>query len=415
MKLFGYRNVLNDNYNFLEGVYGDGLQDNSLKTTLCVTYASGDNYKYFGKYLYKLIGGGTSFFASPHDYISNITVFPISTTDNDEGDLGYIRAGFSDKSLDCRVRSPRRYVHLYRLCVYKYLGAYGVDDFRSYNQYCKVKIYLPYYGVIDMNPNDVVGKYINIFLTFTIDNPKGLYIIATSNTPYDNIPVGNVDLIGLEAIDDMDLIPLNFIEFNLGTNIPIGSTNYDDMIRNTSTSVASFIASMAFAGAPIPQSTSTTIPTTNTTTTTYHERNPKTNRMIKSASVTTKTEYGGGTRTYNNEEYERSRRTNDCFKAGINALGSFSADVSIGAPSNSSLMCNMGLDVAIITYKTKTVGGGDKYNHLYGQPYGMVNRIGNMRGYTIISDVHIEHETLNNITNSERAMLEDALINGIIL
>ena len=41
------------------------------------------------------------------------------------------------------------------------------NNFADYNGYTKIQVYLPFFGFIDVNPNDVIGKVIKIGANIT--------------------------------------------------------------------------------------------------------------------------------------------------------------------------------------------------------------------------------------------------------
>lgn len=397
--------------------YIGGKKINGVATSVLLRNTS-TNLGLLYDYFYSIFSESTSPFSSTTDYINSVIYFPIdSMGEYDAISSGNLKVGIapSASNIEC---FPSRTSYTYRMCYFKYEPPFDENDYRNYGGYTKLKLYLPFFGLVDLNPNDIIGKYIQIFVVVSPTTPQALYIIATSDIPYDDLGVGNPKLNNDDKsynFHNMDLTPLHFLEFTLGVTIPFGRVNNDDMIRNGLMSAANIATSIGFATAKIPPITSFTSPSVHTTTTTYYERNPKTNRLIKGGSAKTTDYVGGNTRTYNRKEYERSRRVNDCFHAGINALNVFEQDTATTATGNSNTMINMGKNVGLIVYLPKIVDPTEDFNHLYGQPFGAVTYLSSLEGYTEISDVHIEGNQFNHLTATEKAMLEDALINGIIL
>lgn len=366
-------------------------------------------------YFYSIFSQGTTLFSSTTDYINSVIFFPITGMGQyDSIGGGNLKIGpwIFEGPILCAISKSS---YTYRLCYFKYDSPFGDDDYRSYGGFTKLKLYLPFFGLVDLNPNDVIGKYIQIFISISPTTPQALYIIATSDIPYDELGVGNpiFDMDKSYDFSDMDLTPLHFLEFTLGVTIPFGRVNNDDMIRNGIMSAANIATSIGFATAKIPAITSA-MTTTSTSTTAETKRNPKTNRQI-TKGTTKQTTTSTSSRVYDRSEYERSRRVNDCFRAGISALNVFEQDTATTATGNSNIMINMGKNVGLIVYLPKIVEPNKDFNHLYGQPFGAVTYLSALEGYTEISDVHIEGSQFSHLTETEKAMLEDALINGIIL
>ena len=394
--------------------YYNGDKLNGVATSVLLR-SNTDNLAKIYDYFYSVFSEGTTPFATTTDFINSVIFFPISNMGEYESiGGGNLKVGIwpFESSLICSVSKTS---YTYRLCYFKYEPPFNENDYRNYGGFTKLKLYLPFFGLVDLNPNDVIGKYIQIFITLTPTTPQALYIIATSDIPYDDLGVGNPMLDRDKSYDfsNMDLTPLHFLEFTLGVTVPFGRVNNDDMIRNGLMSAANIATSIGFATAKIPAIASTALSTTSSTTTKTRV-NPKTNKPT-SKITTNRKATTTSTRETDRSEYERSRRINDCFRAGISALNVFEQDTATTATGNSNVMLNMGKNVGLIVYLPKIVEPDEDFNHLYGQPYGAVSYLSQFEGYTEISDVHIEGNQFNHLTETEKAMLEDALINGIIL
>lgn len=401
MKLFNNPNILNIFKNYTTDDLG-GLGSSILITDNLASYDELDDY------LYSLFNGA-SIFANPTDNISNILAFPIASRQYQHS--GFLKCGNAEKSrVACDYSN--RYGMLFRVAKFKYDGAYG-DSFLSCNDYVKVKLYLPYFGLVDLNPNDILGKWVHIFLTASSLSPQATYIICSADIEYSELPTGNTNLLKNQILKNADFTPIQFIDFTLGHTIPMGRVDNSDTQRNMLISAMSVAGSIMFGSAPVPRSYSV-----ETSTKTFEKsntiRNPKTNRQIKSSGMKYRSdEYDG--RVYIKDDYEIQKRGNECFKSGSYALNSFAQEVSTTAPANTSAMFAFGVDVGLIEYAVKYIYPTDEFNHLYGRPFGTTTKLSNLEGYTLISEVHLEGEEFRGMSSQEKFLLEQALYNGIIL
>lgn len=402
MKLFNNDNMTNIFRNYAVDYLG-GLGSSIL------IHDDGESYQGLDDYLYSLFIGA-SIFANPTDYISNILAFPIAP--NQYTYEGVLQCGYAEKARYVKCSYSGNYGMLFRVAKFKYDGAYG-DSFLSCNDYVKVKLYLPYFGLVDLNPNDILGRWVHIFLTASSLSPQATYIICSSDIEYSQLPTGNVNLLESDLLQSLDFTPIQFIDFTLGHTIPIGRVDNADTQRNMLISAMSVAGSIMFGSAPIPRTYSV-----ETSTKTFEKsntiRNPKTNRQIKSSGMKYRSdEYDG--RVYIKDDYEIQKRGNECFKSGSYALNSFAQEVSTTAPANTSAMFAFGVDVGLIEYAVKYVYPTDEFNHLYGRPFGTTAKLSNLEGYTLISEVHLEGEDFRGMSSQEKFLLEQALYNGIIL
>lgn len=402
MKLFNNLNTLDTFFDY----YGDDVTKRLLGSIEIKNEY--DNISALSTYLYDLFGGA-SIFSNPKEYISSIISLPIATDyiDND----GVLKCGTAEDSV-VKCRWSRNKGMLFRLG-YEYYEGLGSRDFRSYNGYTKLKIYLPYFGLVDLNPNDVIGKYIQIFLIASSTTTQATYIIGISDEPYTSLGNGDINLFGSNDIKDVDIIPLQFINFTLGVNLPIGLVDNASTQRNMIMSGLQIANSIVFAKAPLPLSVSTTV-SSKQTNTVNTETNPITNRRIATNKINTNENFTSK-RFYDNSEIESQRRINDVFKSSAYALNSFEQSVSTTAPASTQLMFASSLDIHLIEYRANVVDANEEYNHLFGRPLAGILPLNILRGYTEIEEVHINLEEFNEITLNELDLLENALYNGIIL
>lgn len=402
MKLFNNPNMFNIFRNYADSDLG-GLGCSILIKDDAESYNGLDNY------LYDLFNGA-SIFSNPTDNISSILAFPMASGHYTY--RGVLKSGNAEKAKAVKCDYSSNYAMLFRVASFKYDGAYG-NNFLSCNDYVKVKLYLPYFGLVDLNPNDILNKWVHIFLTASSLTPQATYIITTADMDYPQLPIGNINLARDDLIKTLDFTPIQFIEFTLGHTIPLGRVDNADTQRNMIISGISVAGSIMFGSAPLPRSYSVDS-TTKTFESSKTVRNPKTNRQIKASGMKYRlNEYEG--RAYIKDDYEIQKRGTECFKSGTYALNSFAQEVATTAPSNTTAMFGFGVDVGLIEYAVKFIEPTPEFNHLYGRPLGTTVKLENLEGYTLISEVHLEGEDFRGMSSQEKFLLEQAIYNGIIL
>lgn len=295
------------------------------------------------------------------------------------------------------------------------LGEYYVkpkfNDFRDYEPYTSFRIYLPYYGNIELPCNEIMGKYLQFRLTIDPFTGQAVYYICTTknsvswnNAPYRCATAPTTDFF----INDTNSKIIGIYNFQLGAQIPISSTGSIDVARNLTMGALRLTASLASSGISEAIGAYQTV-TTTTDKTVKTKRNPKTGRQIKS-STTSKTresvtDYGS---------YQKGHRVNECFSTAVQALSTLALSPTSDKPNN-LLVNNIGCEsIKIIRKTAKFVDTGTGYAKLYGYPVGAVYKLSNLSGYTVISSCHLDGEGFTG-TLEEKLMIEEALADGIIL
>ena len=273
------------------------------------------------------------------------------------------------------------------------------NNFADYNGYTKIQLYLPMFGFVEVNPNDVMNKYIQIRLSVDVVSGMGVYYICVSN---DAIPVyAN----GVQSDDTNIERILATYSFQIGYNIPIGSSDAPQVYRNiiggavkaTTMAVGAYaISSLGATGG------------TSTTKTVKTARNPKTGRQITKGTKTT-------TRTYDGSNYQFGKAVTECFDYGAQALTSMHMSSQSDRVNNPAVLAEASESVHIIIYRPKLKPVDSNYNHLYGQPLGEVKQLSELSGYTEIANLHIEDSGFDTATQEELLMIMQELSSGVLL
>lgn len=297
------------------------------------------------------------------------------------------------------------------------LGEYYVkpkfNDFRDYEPYTSFRIYLPYYGNIELPCNEIMGRYLQFRLAIDPFTGQAVYYVCTTKNSisWNNPPYRCATTIPTTTdffIDDSNSKIIGIYNFQLGAQIPISSTGSIDVARNLTIGAIRLGASLASSGISEAIGAYQTV-TTTADKTVKTKRNPKTGRQIKS-STTTKvkesvTDYGN---------YQKGHRVNECFSTAAQALSSLALSPTSDKPNN-LLVNNIGCEsIKIIRKTAKFVDTGSGYAKLYGYPVGAVYKLSDLSGYTVITNCHLDGEGFTG-TLEEKLMIEEALSDGIIL
>lgn len=348
---------------------------------------------------------------NPAKNITNIVAFPLYTELEGEPRDLYINR-VRRNSMKC-YQNFYTLKALYRVAYIKADPTY--NDFRNSTGYTRYRLFLPYFGYVELKTDDIRDKWIQVLLKPDYTTGKALYIIGVTEVAYQNLGIGH------EPLNDADknyfssplMRIIDTIEFQLGVELPVGSNNGAEVARNLLLASAQAAFSVAMLGAPIP-STVATSATTETTVRNIKTKNPETNRMNTKARIQDTTT-SNRTTTYDNSGYVKQQRISSCFESGLDVLRSFNYETQKNNPSSPSLAGALYLKVHLIEYTPNYVEQDENFNRLYGRPLGQTKKLSTLHGYTEISAIHIEGDAFKTATSEELAMLEEELTGGIFL
>lgn len=314
-------------------------------------------------------------------------------------ELGPFGADTNVKAVNLNLGS--RYFNMGEFYVDENLSIFD-QNFSDYNGYSKIQIYLPYFGLIDVNPNDVLGKYLQFRLSVDFGTAQGIWFVGVSDTPYQS-----------EAITDPYVRILATYSCTIGYKIPFASSGANETIRNLvlgAVKTATFVAGQYAASALIPSTT-----TTSKTVKTYDIQGRSTAKgskmkQIRSGSVTSERS------TTTDVSAQTTRNVvNACFDSAGDALSAMHMSMSSDRVNNIAGLINGCESIKIIIYHPIMKPVTDDYAKLYGYPLGEVRILGNISGYTEISSIHIEGQEFSTATSEEFSKLYSLLTSGIIL
>ena len=287
-------------------------------------------------------------------------------------------------------------------------------SYTDYEPYTQLKIYLPYYGWIDVPIIDVLNKYIQFRLVVDYQTGVAQYILGVNNKtvfcPYPPY---------LKDVDDTNTRVIATYNFQLGTVIPIGTSGTAETIRNTVLGAVKLAGSLAVgawnvaAGAGIATSTSVTSPTK--TTLSDRARNPKTGRMIDVTSIEERTSEKRTTTATNYSNRIRANIRSEAFSNSMSVLSNIQYSAASDKSNNTNLNDYISRDIRILIKRSKVKTADANYARLYGFPLGEPTALSSITGYTEISSVRIAGEQFNLATQEELSMLNEIITAGIIL
>ena len=269
--------------------------------------------------------------------------------------------------------------------------------FAEYEPYTSAQLYLPYYGYANLKMADILDKYIEVKLDIDLSTGQALYTVMVSPYKIPRIPrckywlYNSGDYAGYIRV-------IGTYTFQLGSPVPFGSSGMTDAIRNTLSTVVKGGATLAgyYAGGIVGGVTTSTVISK------VEKINADTNRLrTVSRSTETKTE----------ESNPNKRGVETAFQTAGLALNNVMLAPVSDKPNNSLLGLTSERELVLIIRSAKLVE--DDYSKLYGLPYGRVETLKNLSGYTEISRIHVEG--ISEATSIELSMIERLLSDGVIL
>lgn len=262
------------------------------------------------------------------------------------------------------------------------------NNFADYNGYTDISVYLPFYGLAGLVANDIMGKYLYFKLFIDYRTGKGVYYVCVNNNA---------------NADSADLRILAKYEVTLGYNIPLGSSNANEIMKNMllgSLKTAAYATAIYGFSKGMTPSGSTSKETTVT-----KKLDKKTGRLYTTGSKTieksNKLNIGGTTIAASS------------VAAGLSSLENATTRMSTDKIDNTLLDMASTKHVKVIIKRPKLVNITSDYNKLYGKPAGYTATLSTLEGFTKVSSVQLEG--FNSALQSEVSEIGDILLNGVIL
>lgn len=288
-------------------------------------------------------------FTEPSQFFVSLKAYPFDIKEyyNNSLTLQKVKMGKAQMKVgDQDVSAPG----LYGYPQYKYLGKFKVErkfnNYLDFSPYTKIEMYLPFAGIITLDTNVVTDKEIRILLAVDFDTGKANYYLVRHEDS--------------QGEYDGDIIQT--IECQMGIDIPLGSYNANEQMKNVLMTGVSFIGG---AVSSIATGNVTSLATTS----------------LNAISGTFKA--------------LQERVTKGGVSSGSNNLMT---------PYHPYL---------IITRPTYGSNGPDDYVTYKGRPLFKNCKLGDLKGFTVCNDFHLEN--FGNATESEISSIDALLKEGIII
>lgn len=349
----------------------------------------------------------SSIFQSPSDWLSTLTYFPFDVAYN-ETDKQTLQIGSFASSISAKDVNPA--LQLYNLGFIFFNREY--NNFLDMNGYTKIDLWLPYLGFVEVMPNEVMGKYLNIALDVDLNNGQGTYYLCVSTTRID--PLDTYPQYAGGLFKDCRIIGTYSVQ--LGYSIPLGSTDTADTYRNLIMGTVKAMAQVAETALPAVSEVGSVGTNVTSGQHTYNttSRDPSSSRGTYMRESTT-TQHGANTsqRNATTKSYSNAYRSTP-FEYSTNALSAMHMSAGIDRVNNpATLMTGSKQVVAVVRYPVAYYP--DNWEINLGKPVCQTMRLSEVGGYTIVGSVNVGGALFSLATSEEMAMISDALKHPIIL
>ena len=276
------------------------------------------------------------------------------------------------------------------------------NDFRDFGNYSTLQLKLPFYGEIDLDINRINslcnndGKcVIDVFLYIDFLTGMGEYIIGVRTW------ISSMDSNINSGLYNNDYI-ITKIEVQLGVNLPLSNSSFNESLRNALFGVVTSGAT-AISHTLIPSRSTATTTTENISSS--KGRNERTGRMIK-LSENRQSSVSKSTRTY--EISQAPILVESASQSLKNIFTKYDTRWSLSAILGTA---DKNIVLTKKTPKTATITLTE-HRSLYGAPLGTTKQLSTLKGYTVVSKLHIENATT--ATTEEISEIESLLSKGVI-
>lgn len=276
------------------------------------------------------------------------------------------------------------------------------NDFRDFGNYSALQLKLPFYGEIDLDINRINslcnndGKcVIDVFLYIDFLTGMGEYIIGVRTW------ISSMDSDINSGLYNNDYI-ITKIEVQLGVNLPLSNSSFNESLRNALFGVVTSGAT-AISHTLMPSRSTGTITTENISSS--KGRNERTGRMIK-LSENRQSSVSKSTRTY--EISQAPILVESASQSLKNIFTKYDTRWSLSAILGTA---DKNIVLTKKTPKTATITLTE-HRSLYGAPLGTTKQLSTLKGYTVVSKLHIENATT--ATTEEISEIESLLAKGVI-
>ena len=279
------------------------------------------------------------------------------------------------------------------------------NNFLDYNGYTKYSLYLPYFSTVDVDASIFVGNYLIIRLAVDFYTGQGMYIISVSTNEPTYVK-DNTYYTDEEEVNEVFIC--NYV-FDLGIDIPLGSSNVSDIARNVllgAVKTAATVTAMAY-GMTLPPSTTTE--TYEDTSIASARGDYKGARMIPRS----KTESSGIKVTTHHTPKNHLKPVAETVSSSTSILNNNFLQGHGDRPNNPMSMWSYNNIPCLYIYSPIADNVTEEYKSIKGQPLGLTLKLSQVSGYTTIGNILLEG--FSTATSEELSRIERLLAEGVIL
>lgn len=369
----------------------------------------------------------TNLFENPYNTLTHAIIYPFNIyTKNTapESPTGIVLAGWTY----INDKTPIINGHILNTLPLKDFGYFKIkrtfNDYRDFNGYTKYSLYLPRYGMVEIDNNDLFstsyGKqtdsdgfvhiggtlsnevYLHIKLQVDYYSGYGCYLLFVSNSD-------TIEETDFYIKDDARLI--GKYSCKIGMDSPIGYDSNDGIVRNAALSAIK--GSIVAAGHAV---TASLVPDSFIESKSTKSYNIQGRDVAKGSRLKT---IKSGTITSVNESFRDSKSNlisktlNTVSSSSVAAL-SGNSGAFVGNNVEPSFSTQDSWYPILVIKKPKSVDINlEEYAHTVGRPLQEMKNLSELHGFTEITSLHLEGFTTAN--SEELDLLEKTLTSGIIL
>lgn len=345
--------------------------------------------------------------------IANLFISPIKIPLWYQVDLNLQTSRFTDRSV--KVNIPD---YEYSKGNYFYLGSYyyAATNFIGYNGYTQIKVFLPYYGWVELDANDCANKYVNFRLMMDYYTGIGTYMVGVSANPCSPNEDGTPNL-----SSDQNMRMIGTWNAQILIEIPLGQSNISDIKRNIALGAVATAATLA-SGFPIfpvsqprPASPSmhigsssragamTSYVPNNSAVTPY--RNPININSLMS----------GMPKPMDSQKIRAIRGAMETAAAGAQLVANTPCHGMAEHATSSLAYSMMTPYIHVVVIRPKYLSDASNYAKLHGKPTGKdVLNLKTTYGYTELSSIQLTGDGFGSCTSDELIAIEDLMVSGIL-
>lgn len=285
------------------------------------------------------------------------------------------------------------------------------NDFADYSGYTQISVFLPLLGFVNIDTNEVMGKWLQIRLNVDFYTGEGTYILGVTDNEianYESYNYGDVD-----RDNSYNMRIIGNYNTTIGIEIPTGSSNAGDIQRNLLLGGVK-LATALYTGISLTLPSATiaayTPPSPIPSQAMYSNLPVPTNAL---STPRPKTTYSVASNMGNISINKRD--IGDAFVNSVEAASRIRTVGNTDRADSPLQMFPLSTTAKVIYYRPKFVPLDSGYNHLYGKPLGRVETLKDIHGYTEVSRIHFEGTQFGSCTSEEYSMIESAFSNGVIL